>query len=273
LQEVIARATHILSEQARQSDFSPVGVELGFGENKPLKPLVLPLPNGFELVLRGQIDRVDKSVKGDRLFLRIIDYKSSERGLSLVEVYYGLALQMLTYLDVVLTQSEAWLGLKASPAGVLYFHVHNPMISGDQRISDERLENEIFKQYKMKCLLMADENIVQMMDYNAASGRSQIIPAGLKKDGTFYKDSKIADTETFDSLRKHMHDLMVQAGVDITSGGVHLNPFQYKKQTACTFCPFLSVCQFEPTLEMNEYHRLQDMKDEDILTNLRNKNN
>jgi len=272
LQEVIARATHILSEQARQSDFSPVGLELGFGENKALKPLVLPLPNGFELVLRGQIDRVDKSVKDDRLFLRIIDYKSSERGLSLVEVYYGLALQMLTYLDVVLTQSEAWLGLKASPAGVLYFHVHNPMISGEQMLSDERLENEIFKKYKMKGLLMADEDIVQMMDYNAVSGQSKIIPAGLKKDGTFRKDSKIADAETFNSLRKHMHDLMVQAGVDITSGGVHLNPFQYKKQTACTFCPFLSVCQFEPTLETNEYHRLQDMKEEDILMNLRNKN-
>src|SRR5690606_33226196 len=31
LQEVIARATFILSEQARMSNFSPVGLELGFG--------------------------------------------------------------------------------------------------------------------------------------------------------------------------------------------------------------------------------------------------
>src|SRR5699024_4349789 len=36
LQEVIARATFILSEQARQSDFSPVGLELGFGEKQTL---------------------------------------------------------------------------------------------------------------------------------------------------------------------------------------------------------------------------------------------
>src|SRR5699024_6136725 len=135
-------------------------------------------------------------------------YKSSERGLNLVEVYYGLALQMLTYLDVVLSQSEQWLGLKASPAGVLYFHVHNPMISGDQQLNDDILEKEILKKYKMQGLLMADEDIVQMMDYSAASGRSQIIPAGMKKDGTFYKDSKIADPDTFESLRYHMHDLI-----------------------------------------------------------------
>src|SRR5699024_9443766 len=31
LQDVIARATYVLSEQARRSSFSPVGLELGFG--------------------------------------------------------------------------------------------------------------------------------------------------------------------------------------------------------------------------------------------------
>lgn len=272
LQEIIARATHILSEQARQSDFSPIGLELGFGDNQPLAPLSMPLENGFEIVLRGQIDRVDKSNKGEQLFLRIIDYKSSDRGLNLVEVYYGLALQMLTYLDVVLTQAEQWLGLRASPAGVLYFHVHNPMVSAEADLSDEQLAEKIFSEYKMKGLLLADEDIVQTMDYNVAARSGQIVPAKLKKDGTFTKNSKIASHETFDNLRSHMHDLIVQAGIDITSGGVHLNPFKYKQQTACTFCPFLSVCQFEPALETNEYHRLQDMKDEEVLTQLIKKN-
>ncbi|MDI5788672.1 hypothetical protein PO124_10525 [Bacillus licheniformis] len=36
-------------------------------------------------------------------------------------MYYGLALQMLTYLDLSITHSTDWLGMKASPAGVLYF--------------------------------------------------------------------------------------------------------------------------------------------------------
>src|SRR5699024_11330085 len=104
---------------------------------QPLNPLVLPLPNGFELVLRGQIDRVDKAMKDGSLYLRIIDYKSSSKGLNLIEVYYGLALQMLAYLDVVLSQSEQWLGLKARTGGVLYFLVHNPMLSKAQIPNDE----------------------------------------------------------------------------------------------------------------------------------------
>src|SRR5699024_10581654 len=93
LQKVIARATYILSEQARRSKFASVGRELGFGASKrdTLPPLRLPLNNGFELMLRGRIDRVDKAEDGDDLFLRIIDYKSSAIGLNLVEVYYGIA--------------------------------------------------------------------------------------------------------------------------------------------------------------------------------------
>lgn len=58
------------------------------------------------------MDRVDQIRDCNDLYLRIIDYKSSEKDLSLVDVYYGLSLQMLTYLDVVLTHSEKGLARK-----------------------------------------------------------------------------------------------------------------------------------------------------------------
>ncbi len=39
-----------------------------------------------------------------------------------------MALQMLTYLDIIISHSAALIGyMKAIPAGVLYFHVHNPI--------------------------------------------------------------------------------------------------------------------------------------------------
>ncbi|MGJ9459352.1 helicase-exonuclease AddAB subunit AddB [Oceanobacillus sp. CF4.6] len=273
LQEIIARAAFILSEQARQSNFSPVGLELGFGEREELPPLTMELPNGYELLLRGRIDRVDKALNEDSLYLRIIDYKSSARGLNLIEVYYGLALQMLTYLDVVLTHSEQWLGSKATPAGVLYFHVHNPMISGKRKMSDDEIEEELFKKYKMQGLLLSDEEIVRMMDTTLETGTSQIVPAGLKKNGGFNSYSKVADDETFHNLQNHIHQLMTNAGIDMTSGGVHLNPYQHKQNTACTFCPFHSVCQFDPVLEKNNYRKLTDMKDDEILMKLREEEN
>lgn len=270
LEEIIARATYILSEQARLSHFSPVGLELGFGVDEDLPPLTMNLPNGYKLLLRGRIDRVDKATNIDDLYLRIIDYKSSSRGLDLIEVYYGLALQMLTYLDVVLTHSERWLKQKATPAGVLYFHVHNPMISKDVKLDSEKIDEEIFKKYKMKGLLLSDEEIVKKMDTSIDSvNMSHIVPAGLKKNGEFKSNSSIAGKETFDQLQSHIHHLMERAGLDITSGKVHLNPYENKNQIACTYCPFHSVCQFDPILEENNYRKLKSMKDKEVLEKIR----
>jgi len=265
LQEVIAKAAFILSEQARNSEFSPVGLEVGFGENETLPPLTVDLENGYELMLRGRIDRVDRSLHEDSLYLRIIDYKSSDTSLNLLDVYYGLALQMLAYLDVVLTYSEQWLGMKATPAGVLYFHVHNPFITTDGNIDEAEIDNKMFKEYKMKGLLLSNEEIVRNMDTSLNSGYSKIVPAALRKNGGFYSNSSVANEEVFMKLKNHIHDLMKQAGLDITAGGVHLNPFQHKQREACTFCPFLSVCQFDPILETNHYRKLKNMNEKEVL--------
>lgn len=268
LQDVIAQATFILSEQARASGFSPIGIELGFGFSEGLDPLQINLPNGYELLLRGRIDRVDKSMQQDELFLRIIDYKSSSRGLDLVEVYYGLALQMLTYLDVVLSQSKNWLGMDATPAGILYFHVHHAMLAEEGRLQEDEIEDKIFKQYKMNGLVRAEEEVARLMDTTLDSGRSDIVPIGLKKDGSFYAGSKIADAQSFELLQQHMHRLIEQAGIQMTTGEVTLNPYENSQGNACTFCDFKSVCQFDPILAENNFRRLQPLKEAEVLQRL-----
>lgn len=266
LEQVIARATFVLSEQARKTNFAPVGLEVGFGDQSQLAPpLKVDLPNDHTLLLRGRIDRVDQAIDNEQLFLRIIDYKSSSRGLNLTEVYYGLALQMLAYLDVVLTNAENWLGRPASPAGVLYFHVHNPMVSASDFLTEDKIEQEIFKKFKMKGLLLDQEDVVRMMDTSLESGRSNIIPAGFSKTGSFYKGSAVAEREIFSELQGYIHRLMENAGLAITEGRVDLNPFQQQQQTACTFCSYRSVCQFDPTLVENNYRKLRDMKDEEAI--------
>ncbi|WP_117161546.1 helicase-exonuclease AddAB subunit AddB [Paraliobacillus sp. X-1268] len=266
LERIISRVTYVLSEQSRKSNFSPIGLEMGFGLPKSqLDPLQLDLPNGHELVLRGRIDRVDRANIKDALYLRIIDYKSSAQGLNLVEVYYGLSLQMLAYLDVILANSEKWLGIQATPAGVLYFHVHNPIISETKALDEQSLEEKLFKKFKMQGLLIEDEEVVQLMDTDLETGMSPVIPAGLKKDGTFRSGSQITSNENFSHLQGYVRQLMTEAGVDITNGGVHLNPYQQKQQTACSFCSFRSVCQFDATLPENNYRRLQTYKEEEVL--------
>ncbi len=113
LKNIVGRASVILGEHARRGSFEPVGLELDFGPGKPLPPLTFKLENGSVMEVVGRIDRVDLAHGENGLLLRVIDYKSGHKDLKLHEVYYGLALQMLTYLDVLLTYAEQWLGSKA----------------------------------------------------------------------------------------------------------------------------------------------------------------
>jgi ATP-dependent helicase/nuclease subunit B len=269
LTEVVGRASLILSEHAKASGFAPVGLELGFGRNGQLPAIQFDLKNGAKMELVGRIDRVDVASGSKGSYLRIVDYKSSQKTLNLSEVYYGLSLQMLTYLDVVLSNSRAWLGHDTLPAGVLYFHVHNPMIKTKQELSIEDIEDEMLKSFKMKGLLLGDEDAVRLMDTTLDNGHSKIVSAGLKKTGGFHGYSSIASEEEFSVLQKHVRRAFQHIGNDMVSGRVDINPYQLKDKKPCKYCSYKPICQFDEALEENKFNSLEAIDDKEVLTRLK----
>ncbi|WP_203364164.1 helicase-exonuclease AddAB subunit AddB [Bacillus sp. REN10] len=272
LEQIIGRASYILSGQAKVSGFAPVGIELGFGPQAELPPLSFTLKNGTKMALAGRIDRVDQARNNEEVYLRIIDYKSSGRDLDMTEVYYGFALQMLTYLDIVLTYSQQLVGEKAHPAGVLYFHVHNPMVNSKKVMTIEQIEEEIFKSFKMKGLVLAEEEVVRLMDTSLEGGNSKIISAGINKsNGKLAKSSKVAHRQQFDDMRQHVRNIYQQSGDDIVAGKVDIAPYQYKKRTPCDFCSYRPVCQFDEMMEENHYRTIVPYKKEEIFQKMSEK--
>lgn len=269
LEQVIGRASQILSEHAKVSGFAPIGLELGFGPKAFLPPLTFTLKNGTKMELQGRIDRVDKAQDENGVYLRIIDYKSSARELDLTEVYYGLALQMLTYLDIVVTHSKNLIGTEGLPAGVLYFHLHNPIVKSNRILTLEEIDEEILKSFKMKGLLIEDTNVIKLMDQTLENGKSKIVSAEIKKDGSLSARSQVASEKDFSVMNHYVRSLYEKSGNDITSGVVDIAPYKLKKRTPCEFCSFKSVCQFDQSLENNEYRILNPEKQEDILTRIR----
>ncbi|PPA72375.1 helicase-exonuclease AddAB subunit AddB [Jeotgalibacillus proteolyticus] len=269
LEGVIGQASYIISEHARSSGFVPIGVEVGFGPRQELPPLEFELTNGATMQLQGRIDRVDTASIDEKVYLRVIDYKSSARDLDFTEIYYGLSLQMLTYLDIALSNSKQLVKAEADPAGILYFHLHNPLIKSKKRLSLDEIEEELLKQYKMKGLVLGDEEAVRLMDQTLEQGQSSIISAGLKKDGSLRSDSKSASKGQFQAMRQHTRKLFQQSGDRIMSGDVNIDPYEFKKRTPCQFCSYRSVCQFDQALEDNQYRKLQPKKPEDLLLSMR----
>jgi ATP-dependent helicase/nuclease subunit B len=268
LEKIISKATYILSEHAKASGFSPVGLELGFGPKQELPPLHFSLKNGTKMELVGRIDRVDKATEGDNVYLRVIDYKSSEKDLNLSEVYYGLSLQMLTYLDIIITHSGKLVGTESTPAGVLYFHVHNPMIQAGKMLSMDEIEKEIFKRFKMNGLILGEQNVIQLMDQTLETGDSKMIPAGINKDGTLKKRSRVVTSEEFEQFTHYVRDTYVKSGNLMLDGAIEISPYKMKNKTSCTFCSFKSLCQFDPSIKNNEYRNLPMLTKEEILKSI-----
>lgn len=270
LLNIIIRATRVLNEQAKISLFKPVGLEVDFGIKGQIPPLKLPLHDNRELILQGRIDRIDEAERDERTFLRIIDYKSSSHDLPMTEVYYGLALQMLTYLDIVVENSAKLIGKVAEPAGVLYFHMHNPLISTDKELTDAELEKELLKSFRMKGLVLDDALAVSLMDTELEPGKtSTIVPTGLKKDGHFNAHSATATKAEFDVMRQYVRNQYVKAGNKIIDGEVAINPYKLKERKPCQLCPFRSVCQFDASLDSNNYRKLDNQNRADVLQKMR----
>lgn len=256
LKNIVGRASVILGEQSRRGSFEPVGLEVDFGPDKPIPPLVFELPNGVMMEVVGRIDRVDMARGENGIMLRVIDYKSSQKDLRLHEVYYGLSLQMLTYLDVLLTFAEDWLGETAMPAGTLYFHVHDPVLQSPNGMNADQAAEELLKRFKMKGLLLADREAVSLMDSALEKGHSAILPVAVKADGSFYSSAAVATPDQWDTLLGAVRQNIIRIGSQITGGKVAIEPYRIGQETACTHCSFRSVCQFDESMEANHYQLL-----------------
>jgi ATP-dependent helicase/nuclease subunit B len=269
LKRVVARAIWVIREHIIRSGFDPVGYEVSFGEgrNTMFPPIVLELPSGDKVHLVGRIDRVD-ALKGDEgTYIRIIDYKSGSRSFKLSDVYYGLQIQLVTYLGAVMDNGRGILGDKILPAGMLYFKIDDPLIRLTGEADEGDIEKAIMKKLKMDGLVLADVNLIREMDRDI-EGASLIVPARINKNGKLGKSSA-ASMDQFDSLCRYSKDLLIRMAQEIMEGNAHINPYRDKKTTACKYCPYSSVCQFDPSFQDNRYRFIKDMKEEEVWDNMK----
>ncbi len=262
LKRVVTRAVWLIAEHIRRSSFEPVGYEVEFGEGGEYPPIVIELDSGEKIKLVGRIDRIDALKTDNGTYLRIVDYKSGEKDFKLSDVYYGLQMQLITYLDALWEYNDNSNNEKAIPGGILYFRVDDPMIRGNGSSSPEEIETAIMKKLKMKGLLLADVQLIKYMD-NTIEGNSIIIPARINKGDVLGKSSA-ATIEQFTVLRGYVKQLLKDMCSELMKGNVPISPYKKKKLTSCSYCNYSSVCQFDQSQKENNFRMLHDREDDDI---------
>jgi ATP-dependent helicase/nuclease subunit B len=257
LKKTVQQTALVLSEHSRRGSFQPVGLELAFGPDGDLPAVTFVLPGGSEMILTGRIDRID-AVKGDEgVYLRIIDYKSGRVTVSLQDIYHGLKLQLLAYLDVALRYAEKLAGGKGLPGAILYFRIDDPLVKTDGEIpAAEDIEKRILREFRMTGMVLADPHVVRLMD-SGVTGDSDLIPVQIKKDGDFSARSAVLTQEEFVLLREHLRCQLTTAGSDILGGVIDISPYRRGSIRPCQYCPYKPVCQFDILIEGNTYRNIK----------------
>ncbi|HTL28696.1 MAG TPA: PD-(D/E)XK nuclease family protein [Tepidisphaeraceae bacterium] len=267
LQRVEKTLDQVIASQgaaAGRGRFKPAYAELGFGiEGGQLPPYILKTPGGKQVVLHGKIDRVD--LLEEQAAFVVIDYKLRGNTLALDRVYYGISLQLLTYLLVLEAHGEQLAGKKLTPVAAFYVRLLRDLEDVDHPADATPPEDEAFD-LKTKPRGCFDARYFKSLDQAAHAGEaSQVVAAYLKKDGGFgHKGSTdVADPAEFTGLLNRVHSRIGELSDALLSGDVSITPFRIKQQSPCVHCAFRSVCRFE--LPTNRYNILTPMSREQVL--------
>lgn len=265
LKKIIKKALKYIIGTIVQSRFEVLGTEVEFGDKGKYKPIRLTLEDGKRIEIIGKIDRIDTAKGEDGKYLRIIDYKSSAKNIDLNEVYAGLQIQLLTYLDASCKEEDLM------PAGVLYFSMLEQMIKSNKRMEQEEIEEKIRANFKMKGLILADVKVVKLHDKNLQNGSSALVPAYIGKDGELSeKKTSGVTAEQFRDLQKYMYTVIKQISREILGGNIDLKPYYKDKKTPCKYCDYKSICSFNMGGCENSYNYIDKKSKEEILHKIKN---
>lgn len=271
MERILKRTVKILIEQVRGGVFVPNEYEVAFSHSTDLSSVDISLSEDEKLKIHGRIDRMDTYETQDCVYVKVIDYKSGNQEFDLLSVYYGLDLQLVVYLDAALKITrEKNPGKKVVPAGVLYYHIEDPVVErGNVKEQDMDAVNAKIRQaLTMRGIVNGEDGIIRMMDKDL-QGKSEIIPVTLNKDGSVSKSSSVATGQELKLISDYVNVKAARIGREILNGEIGVNPYELSGRSACDYCNYRSVCGFDESMEGFSKRRLKKMDREEIMEQVR----
>lgn len=234
MHRLVKRAVWAMTEQIKKGVFVPEKLEA---------PFYIKEGN---VSLHGRIDRIDTYEEDDKVYVRVMDYKSGAASFDLTALYNGLQLQLAVYLNAaVALEKKDHTGKMIIPAGLFYFPMKDPMISSEADMDDANVADAIFKELALEGVCNADSDIIHYMDKDCDT-KSKMLPVSFNKDGSLSKTSKAVSTEQFGQLEEFVKQKTASLGAEIMEGKISVNPYESGQKTACDYCAYKGICGFSP---------------------------
>lgn len=236
--------------------------ELKIGESKsgrhtnPASPdyLKFSLDDGSTVKIGGVVDRIDAYKSGDKVYLRVIDYKTGTKSFSVEDLKEGRNLQMFLYLKALIESKnpEFLKKIGASetdkliPAGVIYVKT----VFGEVKIAHDD-EAAAVKEFKKKQdrrgMLLGEAESISAMN-------TEYLPVHINKEDKKKPsallervkkgDEKYLYTEDeFDAHIETVRKSVDKAVSTVKSGSLAALPMIKEKRSPCEYCKFKVLCR------------------------------
>ena len=233
-----------VGKQYRTGRFETLAFECTFGSGGTLPPVtVRSLSDETKnIYVKGKIDRLDAFSDGERVYVSVVDYKSSDKTVNLRDAEAGLSIQLITYMKAASGTPEArekvasmirTPGVSVVPGAGLYFIFGDGIESGGTRTKAHAdVPVDMDKRFMMDGIVIGSESV-----FKGLNGET---------DGGVVNASKRKKRPSLDDYRYYSEKVdraIAETGRNIQSGLFPAAPKpDHSKHFHCEFCPYRAVC-------------------------------
>lgn len=269
IRRILLRTVENLKYHIKKGRFLPKEMEVSFRKEIHLDKLKLGLNEEEKMMLQGKIDRYDTYEKEDKIYVKVIDYKSRDKKIDLIQLYHGLQLQLAVYLEQAVEKVQKQNPeKKVVPAALFYYPVIDPMMDQDDaNVTNEEWERWMHERLRVSGLIADDEDVIKGLDQTFTE-TSDVVYMEKKKDGSFKASSEIIGTEDLGTISNYVNHIISKIGNDILSGIHSARPCG---ENACTYCNFKEICCYDKKLPGFYENVPESMKDAEVLKKMEEK--
>ena len=242
LKRKMFKIVKIIGTSFNQSEFKPLGYEVEFRDGALYSPIEINLDNGKTMYLVGKIDRIDSAVINDKVYLRIVDYKSSNKNISINDIKEGISLQLMTYMSALINNKQNIDSNKeVLPAAINYFTLNADIKRLDEFTNDEnKINKELIKAMKLKGIYISDVKVLESLDRKYKDASSSFIDINSRN---INDKNKVTSEEDFKKECKEIEKILKDIGKEITKGVIKINPKKCNGKLPCEYCDYSNICR------------------------------
>lgn len=246
MKQLMERTVWALTHQLARGDFQPSQYEVRFQG--------------------GKIDRIDLCEDEEKLYVKVLDYKTGSKKFDVVALYYGLQLQLMVYMNAAIElEQKKYPKHEIIPAGVFYYQIQDPYVD---KVAEAQIEKDLLKAHCLDGMIHLKDEVLRHLEH-CAQGESLAVPVKYNKNGTLSKNSKTASEEEFRLMMQHARKKVDDIRGEILEGVTTPVPYRKGQETGCDYCKYRHICGFDLKIPGFHYREIQKMNQSEAFAKMK----